>query len=311
MDTEFVVLAEQFNLDKVLTPSLDEAERKTFIFYVEVTRHLQEIEQLFQIYRFNFCSIFHYYKLYSNGKFERNELFEFTENNFAAINALTINIVSAGKTLVDSIDTYMTSVFGEETDIYLRFKKDILAKKYDKHFPYRFLLRLRDFAQHGHPPVSVNLAESRCCFDLTQILNTPHFSHNTKLKNELESIKNEIAEKARDNPKIAFVFTMARYNLCITEIYDSFFKIIKKRTFKLYNQVMEIASNRLDMGETLNEEACKFVAYAEVDGCQHMFDINADFSKMFAGFQKFADETLKQERLEAGKLFEHIKKKPL
>ena len=75
---------------------------------------------------------------------------------------------------------------GEET--YNKVKNECLSKIYDKKFSYRLLIRLRDFSRHGHLPVYIS-EDNKCSFDLDQILYTPHFNLNKKIKEEMQRIR--------------------------------------------------------------------------------------------------------------------------
>lgn len=83
------------------------------------------------------------------------------------INALTINIFSVGKNLIDYIESFCKVNI---PDKYKDLKENILSKRYDGVFSYRLGLFLRNYSQHGHLPVSVHVG--KCCFDLNQTQDT-------------------------------------------------------------------------------------------------------------------------------------------
>lgn len=55
-------------------------------------------------------------------------------------------------------------------------------------------MKLRDFSQHGHLIVSRDY-QNKYYFDIEQILSTPHFNINKKLKPEMKNIRQEIYER--------------------------------------------------------------------------------------------------------------------
>ena len=190
MNTEMHILKSKLNFDinEMELPILDEEEQLCIGTYVELTRHIQEIDKLFHIFRFNLKNILQCYQLYSNNEIDRKELFEIKEEDEIAINALIINYISSAKTLIESIENCIKNT---NLNIYKDFKDKCLSKSYDNKFYYRFLIRLRDFAQHGHLIVSV-YGNNYCCFDLDNIVLTPHFHHNTNLEKELRKMRKEI-----------------------------------------------------------------------------------------------------------------------
>lgn len=136
--------------------------------HVEITRHLKEIQQLYLMFQYALDCIDSKYTLMSNGKVLKNNDPANTEADFIAINAMVNNLISAGRTLVESMECYVSENYPKD-DSNRKEYMDFYHKTYDISFPYRFLIRMRDYSQHGHLPV--NQDGEWYGFDLYQVLN--------------------------------------------------------------------------------------------------------------------------------------------
>lgn len=72
--------------------------------------------------------------------------------DFYALNGFVINIVSSAKTLIEVLEIFYETELREERKN--KFKREVLSKKYDEVFAYRFRLYMRNYAQHGHLSIS-------------------------------------------------------------------------------------------------------------------------------------------------------------
>lgn len=127
-----------------------------------------------------------HYELMSNDTIIKKDNLNIEENDGIIINALVINYISSARPFVESIETFVKEMFKIEE--YENFKKLYLNKLYDEKFTYRFLYSLRNYSQHGHLPVYIDY-NNKCSFNLEEILNTPHFDHNAKLKKWKKYVK--------------------------------------------------------------------------------------------------------------------------
>ncbi len=125
--------------------------------------------------------------------------------DYISVNSHIINIISAGRTLIESMECYIknNSDIGDAKQKYL----DYYHNTYDSSFAYRFLIRLRDYSQHGHLPVSST--GNNYYFDLIQISNKPHYNHNKTFETQMKSIIDEILEKYHNTPTISLTETLA------------------------------------------------------------------------------------------------------
>lgn len=187
---------------------LKEDDLKTVEKYVELTRHLEEIHELFLVFKFNLDSFISRYRVTSSGKVYRDDKLADTYDDYIAINSLVISIISAGKTMVESMYAYTKANYGEESQEFAKLH-GFTANVYDQVFPYRLLMRLRDYAQHGHLPISHN--RGWYGFEATSFVKKPHFDHNRKFLDEMSAAIQEVSEKYGDSFKMSLADMLAQY----------------------------------------------------------------------------------------------------
>lgn len=271
MNTEEYILIKNtnINIEKIDIPELDGEELDIIEEYIEFTRHIQEIDQLFHVYKVNLEEMFQKYEFINDDTFYRKINFLSEKSDSIIINALVINFISSAKTFTESIENFIKQKLGEES--YNEFKCKCLSKIYDKKFSYRLLIRLRDFSQHGHLPVYIS-EDNKCSFDLDQILYTPHFNHNKKLENEMQRIKQKILEEYGDNPRIMFTRSIAEFEISILEIYKYFIEKIASQLKELRKNFNNLLTKRPELVYKSEDDLNGFVVYSLVDGnlnCVH------------------------------------------
>ncbi len=215
-------------------PTITDEEQQILTNYFELDTGLKEIWQLFTIFKYNLDAMLAEYEFKVNGlKSYKKRSYD---ENFAAINALIINYISSAKTLLEAMenvdkntDYHTIERKKKESD----FKRKHLSKYYDSNFYYRFFDMLRNFSQHGHPPVS--LIENGAKFDLEQIVDISHF--NNKHSQEMKKIIEEIHEKYNANADISIAISISEYNICLFEAYNKFWRYMEERTKILSKQV--------------------------------------------------------------------------
>lgn len=303
MSTEEYFYSKNINIDmgKIRVPKFSKEEIEVIEKFIEFTRHLQEIDELFHIFQINLHDILLHYELYNDDRIIRKIDIKNEEKDIIIINALTINYISAAKTFTDSIEAFLTVNFGEEQ--FNNFKKDCLSKIYDEKFSYRLLIRLRDYAQHGHLPVYMS-SDKRCSFDLQQILNTPHFHTNSKLKNEMIELSEEIHNKFGDNPRIAFTRSLSEFQLSVLEIYKSFIKFIKEGLRNLKIELDNLIKKRPDIINISNDVFNGFIFYKNENGFIHCFNPKDNPIKMINNIKNQLEKLSKKEEAEYQKIIE-------
>lgn len=298
MDTSTPIYLKKTTINLTMddVPSLNRTEQLGISQYVEMVRFLEEIVQLYDIYRMNLQLLRHYYKLNMNDTFEKQFSYNFGVSDRTAINALTANLLSAGKTLINSLDAFVKMMCGEGSDVYssLRVK---MSEEYDTCFSYRFLIRLRDFAQHGHPAVSLRLTEkgSVFCYDLEQIKDTPHFDHNATMKNEYEKLVELIFKECGDNAKVSYTRTTAEFNLSILKIYSAFWDYVNPVVDATINTMEKIITARPDIIHKSSDFLNGMVIYDCIEGHAQCFSPSEQFSNAFESYKESAKKFLNSE----------------
>lgn len=289
MDTEkFFILNKEnalfdfTNFSELHAIDLDIAEH-----HVELTRHLQEIHQLFLVLKFNLDILEKEYCLMNTGRVFHNGQEAAKESDYIAINAFIGNIISSGRTLIENMECFVKEILpakSESQQAWLNYYHDV----YDRSFAYRFLIRLRDFSQHGHLPVSYS--KDSYCFDLIQVLNKPHYNHNPKIKVELEKFTQISLETYRDTPTLSLTLTLAEYFSELMSIYSRFWTVVESH-FVETNTKFKIL---------LKEWSCNisfdYFAYKIVDSNAHLVSIKDEPTKMFNTYKKEAKQTYKEYR---------------
>ena len=284
------------NYEGIKYPELNEEEKHCIHYLVEMFRHIIEIDNLFEISNFNLMSMVHYYELYNTSRIKRNFNFEFETTDHIAINALVNNIISSGKTLLEAIDVFMKEVYKEEQQVINNFKAQYTSKKYDDSFQYRLLLRMRDFAQHGHLPINVD-NNSICCIDLNYITSTPHFEHNKNLYNQMKDIINEIQLKLLENPQISFSISIIEYKINISEIYNGFLNTIECTIQNASDKLKKLLLSRPDLiYKSENFLNGQVIYKLDDDNYLHMFNPKGETMNKFHECKKNAKKIYEYEK---------------
>ncbi len=287
MDLEKTILLEEKNEATVI--ELDPEFTAVICDYVKLNHHVLEINQLFALFRFNMERLYQSYTIQRDDRVIRKDGFYTGYTDFIAINALVINLISAGRSLVDSLDICMKHSYGEESEAYKSFAAECKCRIYDKSFAYRFFYELRNFSQHIHVPVSMN--GNRCCFDINQILNTPHYKAKETLKKEWKALEKEIREKRRDTFRLSFSHILMQYIASVAELHRGFWVHIKDQLFALNQLVSDTAHAN---PEILNHNHPKFDGYilykAPERGEWQLVSPNADTGAYYSNCLREAED---------------------
>ncbi|EMW5916488.1 hypothetical protein AAFD05_001293, partial [Enterococcus faecium] len=274
-----------------LLETITESDKRIFLNYVELTRHIIELDKLFNVFRYNLTNLLKHFTIFTNDLIESTGEKLTEDQYYYQINALTINLISSAKTLTESIEVCMKNFLAEKD--FKSFKNKILSKPYDEHFSYRFLLHMRNYSQHGHLPV--NIHQQRVYFDLDEILAMPHFDFNGQLKKELDVLRKDIYNQFRDSPRISYVYTVAKFNLVITEIYFNYLKEIKPILIKLNDEKNELLLNT--KFQLINSDGSSSdMLFYEFDGENyHCFNRKDNSISMYADIKREVKKILKVE----------------
>ena len=237
METEHLLFNDN-ELNPISSAELEEDDLQTVDSYVECTRHIIELHGLLLSFLFNIKELQKRYTLLFSGTIIADGNLADTYDDYIAINALTTSIISAGVTLTNALESYITLHLTEEgRDNYASFCSNI----YDNVFEYRLMVNLRNFAQHGHLPV--DLQNRKYCFDLHQFTTRPHFNIKSSFKKEINTFAEEIIRIYEDTPTFSYTSTLARYVEKVLLIYKQFFEFIKEQFEETYKKSMIIINN--------------------------------------------------------------------
>lgn len=288
MDTEKIFLTDDgFNL---VCEELTEEDLKTARHFIEMTRHMQEVHQLFLIFKKDIDDLQSEYVLKNNGNVFREQNPANSGADYISVNSHIINIISAGRTLVESMECYIenNSDIGDVKQKYL----DFYHNTYDSSFAYRLLIRLRDYSQHGHLPVSS--MGSNYFFDLIQIVNKPHYNHNKKFETQMESVIDEILDKYHNTPTISLTETLAEYIVKLLSIYKMFWYQTEKELMEACTKFQTVVSCYPDNIIKEQEGLEGLFIYDVADGNAHVVDPNDKPDEMVMRFKKEADDNFNE-----------------
>lgn len=240
MDTEIMLPYQDFDINDITLLDYTEKEMHIITSYIELSRHLQEINQLFEIFQYNLKRLLSIYELNNRDTVIRHVPYFEGFSDRIELNALLINYISSGKTLIDSIESCIKTTYSKASTEYTSFRQ-FLSSVYDNCFSYRLLTRLRDFAQHGHLPVSV--IDNIICFDIAQITNTPHFKHNNTILTEMEKFNEQLLLIQKSQSHHVFTLAVAEYTTSMCNVYYRFWLAIYDaflvKENKLYTLITE------------------------------------------------------------------------
>lgn len=255
--------------------------------HVELTDHLMEIRELFSLFIYNLESIHDNYLLMSNGNITKNGKSADTYEDYIAVNALVINMISSARTLVESMEIFANNYKISEGDFSNKYLS-YYHETYDNSFSYRLFIRLRDYSQHGHLPVA-RKAENYA-IELYPILHTRHFRHNKAIGDEIDRLIEEIIEKYADTPTLSITITISEFTVSVLSIYQKFWSLVSPIIKTSVCRCNTIVSKN----ETNIEKDLFF--YEIVKGNAHCIPIKNDYLKMYEDNLTKANEVLAKYR---------------
>ncbi len=307
MDTEKMLPYQDFDLDGITLLDFTNEALQIIQFYIEVTRHVQEIHQLFELFQYNLRRLLSVYELNNGDRVKRHEPYFEGFSDRIELNALVINYISSGKTLIDSVQTCIKSSYSENKTKADKFSAS-LSSVYDDCFSYRLLTRLRDFAQHGHLPVSV--INNIMCFDIAQIIHTPHFNHNKTILEEMKKFNEELLVVQKTQPHYIFTLAVAEYTVSIYNIYHSFWLTVQDVFLSAEKNIRTLIEEAPECVIHKNDSMNGYLFYL-TDETLHAFDTSEDSLTMFAHHLDEAKQIHESEAKELNEFRKSIKIKKL
>lgn len=280
--------------------TMDEPERELFGDYVEKIRHFEELFKLFKIFKNNHDLLFEKFDLQANDTVVFSENFELEDDDLEIlINMYTINFLASGNTLTESVEVYIETCLGEAA--FEEFRQKVSGKIYDEHLPYKWLRYLRNYSQHGHIPVEVEMR--RACFNLDDIIFKPHTKKlNKPVRREMIDIRKSILKETGGKPLIVYTITIVEMTLYIIKIYFEFLNYIKEDLKKAYEEVQSVIISNPDI-------ICEGLVFYDQDEIfSHCFDPSDNTITRFSEVKKEVRKQLKSQENEVTKLKRGLKK---
>ena len=229
---------------------LSKENKKLIINFLSALDELHTINQFYHIYIFNFYQIFYHFELDTNDNLRKQN--GLNGDEFIIINSLLINLMSSSKTLVDLLIRFDKK--------YSQKLEKTINKIYDSELSYILIMTLRNFALHGHIPLS--FSQNKYSFNLDYILKEGEkFNFSKSSKEAFIRIRDEIRNVHGDIANIAFTKTLMDFHLNLLKIHyhfylenqsllESFFKSVElklqkeKRKIKNGQLIIEIDGER-------------------------------------------------------------------
>ncbi|EOH86341.1 hypothetical protein [Enterococcus pallens] len=279
---------------KIEFANITDEERELFRYYVEQVRHFEELFSLYNIFKNNQNLLLENFILQTDDTITFNKNIELPDKDLQMqINTYTINFLSSGNALMESVEVYVKACMGEET--HEDFRKKVSGKIYDNHLPYRWLRYLRNYSQHGHLPVEVTA--KRACFNLDDIVFKKHTKKmNKAVRKEMLDIRTNILSETGGNPLISYTITIAEMTLYILKMYFEFLIYIKEDIKDTYEKVQRVIIDK----EKIVFEGSVF--YDEDETLTHCFDPDDNRIARFSEVKKIVRQHLRSEENEVSKL---------
>ena len=285
MDTEKTFFLGKDSIE-IECAELENDDLATMELCVDCIRHLQEIHNLFLVFKFQTEQIWKNYTLMSDGKVFRDQFPADQEEDYIAINAYTTNIISAGKTMIESMKNFtdLKCLTDENRSSY----SAMVSKIYDTVFSYKLLIRLRDYAQHGHLPV--NSSENIYYFDLINILGKPHFNHNKAVKEQMIQAIVTCADLFKDTPRLSLTKSLAEFVAATFRIYRNFWMFAEYAVLNAKEKIKDIVATYPENVIQMPDDMSKWFIYKVADGNADTIALADDPEKMFVQFKEEAEK---------------------
>ena len=210
MNNKSLIPMPDLNLDDIV--HLSKENEKLIVNFLSTSDELHTINQFYHVYIFNFCQILYHFELDTNDNIRKQN--GLNGDEFIIINSLLINLMSSSKTLVDLL-IHFDKKYSQELE-------KMINRIYDSEFSYILIMTLRNFALHGHIPLSFN--QNRYSFNLDYILKEGEkFNFSKSSKEAFIRIRDEIRHVYGDIANIAFTKTLMDFHLNLLKIYYHFY----------------------------------------------------------------------------------------
>lgn len=190
------------------------------------------------------------------------------------VNAMTQNVFISSVTLINEIEAYLQDIDENYTTQF----KQLCSEKYENSFYYRLATLIRNYSVHGH--LSVSFDGERFCFDLRQILGTPHFNLKDKYKEEFKKIIDTTIDRYNFYPRISYTLTIADYIPTVIKLYSSSLEMISAHIHKVYDSYQKLINdNSEEIASSSIGGQC--IAYKSENNELHVISISSDLVREF------------------------------
>jgi len=232
----------------------------------ELRKHISNLfehkihQELFAIFIINFLDFNEYFKaeikklIKNHGNLLENNLVDM-QIIYRNANRLFLNYLSSGRTLLDHTETYLKRKYGKSSKEILKFKYKT-NKVYDESFEYRFMYKLRNYAQH-------------CGLPINEII---YSINNNREKNERKLNLNPMfnVDKLLDNydgwgEKLKDDFKSKPKNIPTTSVIGEHFKSFKSLNNTFFKIEIESLNESISFIENFKE---KYEPYSQDENIQ-------------------------------------------
>ena len=260
--------------------------------YLDMTYHVQELDQLYRMMLYNLEKIFRDYDLLFD---DRVYTYNGQEVDVLQLNALIGNAISSARTLIESVEVFDKAYIDSDGT----FKTYYISKAYDKWMAYRMVDFLRNYMQHGHVPISYD--GNKIFLNLTEILDVHHMRINKALRQQYTDVYAQLMEQGAVETRLACVFPLYQYFLLVHKLYLDFWRYADWTLGHMDEEVRAIVAEHPEYRQTFDQHA--FVpVYCDAAGLTHGFDLNADFLGALDGIKRLAEEKYEAYKASNGNL---------
>jgi hypothetical protein len=236
-------------LDKELT----EQDYESFILHIDELNNFENLKRLFQIFLLNHNEFIDFALSDSKLLFENSLSITGNKDNynkhFLNLNRIFLNYLTSFKTLLDHIETTIKRKFGKSSKEVENFK-DVTANLFDNFFAYRFIYKLRNYAQHCGLPidefsisatmVSDNKFKTEYLIDFNCVTLLKKFTEWGKVKQDLERYNKISIFPILDEMRIAIDILWNRVTSIFENNIDNAIDYIIENAGYLKNEICEV-----------------------------------------------------------------------
>lgn len=252
--------------------------------YLSMSQHICELDELYSMMVFNLGNMFEKFSLQFDDRIfaKRGETVDVIQ-----INALLCNAVSAGRTLIESMEKFDEFYISKDKS----FKKNFISKAYDQYSEYKIVDFLRNYMQHGHIPIHYD--EEKIYLDLSEILETTHLKMNKNLKRMLQKAKKDLLEYGVADTRLCCVPLFYKYFLLIHRLYRAFYSYAEYTLMQIGEEKRKLLQDHPEYVRQVDEIAFAPV-YQDELGQLHGVAVEDGYEEKIRENITYAEEKLQE-----------------